>query len=245
MKAVRRYQKVPDISKAQAKRILAPYMEPLVQSIEQAWERWWELPAKAVKAAGGRSRANLVYDFICDEIRTRFENMPGVSVHETRHNMLWLNIEGLLVIRFKKLDNLKLGSNIATRFQTEFTLQMQLPDLPPEAARLVVGYQIDKVQSKITDVLVTYRVGDVVKWFFSARKSGETNVPVPMRLPFPATPTVRKARITAKQPRAAASGKPRITAKKPSAAESVREQVRDAVEAEKAATEDQKESSEQ
>lgn len=229
MKADRQYQRVPDISQARAKRILAPYLSLLAECVERAWARWWEeIPPSARLAADPRGRAAMVYCFIIDEARARFDSMSGVSIRKTPQGLLWVNIQGLLLVRFKKLDETKRGSNVPTEFQRDYTLHRELPHLPRKTPRLVIGYQLDRSQTKITDILVTFRVGDVVKWHFSARDGYERGMPVPAPLPFPATPTIRKARITAKKPGAAAG---------------MKEQIRAVEDAKKAATENQKESS--
>ncbi len=200
---------VTPISEARAREILTPYLEPLGQAVEAAWGRWLDTSPRNLKALVSRTRANMVYDYICDEIRARFSGLPDVSVQTNRYGMLLLNIKGLILIRFKKVGSDGLGSNIVTSYQTKFNLQIYLPELPDEATRLVVGYRLDKASIKITDIVVACRVGNVIKWVFSLRESVAAAF-MPVVLPFPDTaPAIsrNKSRVTEKKQRVTGESK--------------------------------------
>jgi hypothetical protein len=87
-------------------------------------------------------------------------------------------------LRFKKLRESLLTSNIPTRRQTLLALQLHLPDFP-DAPRLVVGYLLNRLQTDIKDILIVYAVGKDVKWFISILEAEESAGGI---APFVSTP---------------------------------------------------------
>jgi hypothetical protein len=56
------------------------------------------------------------------------------------------------------------------------TLQKELPGMPPAAARLIIGYQLNLTQTDIEAILVTYPNGSQLSWSYPITDFGETNV---------------------------------------------------------------------
>jgi len=177
--------------------LLKPYVEAIRDCILKAWHQWEEfgqvLP-EARRALCARTRANFLYDHICQAIIHRFDGVDGVSIN-TRRGFLMLNIRDRALVRFKKLDKNLHASNIATYQQVRFTLQMELPGIPKGVTRLVAGYQLDRSQTAISDMVVTQPYGNRLNWFYSIGTTGEI-VRIQEALPGP----VPAPRVRAKRP---------------------------------------------
>lgn len=166
------------ITEQRAKAILEPHLDAIRDCIQAAWQRWEKLDPAAQFPLSTRSRATCIYDYICHEVRHRFAGTSDVTI-QTSHGVLLLNFAGIVLIRFKKLDDSRRGSNIPTRHQRLLSMQLELPELPPEATRLVAGYQLDKLQSSLSDILITCPRGRTVEWFFSVHDTQQVALPFP------------------------------------------------------------------
>lgn len=117
--------------------------------------------------------------------RAAFTGRQGVRIGD-RRGFLELLI-GRYVLRFKKLDRKGLSRNVLTDQQREwFNVQLSLPGMPPEAVRLIAGYQLDVFQSKINAVLLTRPKLRAVEWKFSIEDTTSNVVRMPTREPRPA-----------------------------------------------------------
>lgn len=156
-----------------ARQRLASYREIIAKCVKAGWQRWKDLSPSDRYPLSSRSRATVVYDFICHEIRHAFSEVPGVNIMKI-HGMLVLNFNGEIILRFKKLDSAYRTGNIRTRHQESYSLQLQLPHLPPQATRLVAGYQLDRLQVDLKDIQVTHPIGRNVMWHFSILDQAES-----------------------------------------------------------------------
>ena len=106
-----------------------------------------------------------------------------------------LNIENLLLMRFKKLNKFYRASNIATYQQEVYNLQMELPNIPDSAARITAGYLLDKIhQADMKDICVVFPVGSKGKnilWSFSILGTNVEAVQPEMEFEEPAKPRVK------------------------------------------------------
>lgn len=188
---------------------MQPYVDRLRTCILTAWRKWRVVATEAANAGASptalrtRSRANIMYDFMRDAIIREFATDSTVSWDEP-HGVLWLNISGTLVLRFKMLDSKRRARNLATNRQREISLQLELPDMPAEALRLTVGYQLDRAESGIAAILVTCYVGKTEQWFFDTAALARQAQLFPDVMPTPddaPAPTIRpKKRAAAEEP---------------------------------------------
>lgn len=157
-------------------KILEPHELNITEAFKVAWQAWQALCQSQSellrRPLGARTRANFINDHICHEIKQRFNDMPGVSIAE-HMGFLILNFSNLVLLRFKMLNDARQASNIQTQRQKDYDNQLELPDLPPKAIRIVAGYQLDRVtQTQISDILITRPVRKNVLWHYSILKDG-------------------------------------------------------------------------
>ena len=193
------------VSEEEAKQILEPHLSTLSNCLKIAWQQWESFDQKAPELRfplAPRTRACFIYDHICHEIKHQFEGKSGVTIDD-KPGFLLLNIENLLLIRFKKLNTASQGNNIPTIQQNIYNLQLELPGIPNSAARITIGYLLDKVQTAIKDIRVTFPVGrrgKKVLWSFSILGTKLEAVQPEMEFEEPAKPKVR-AKGTAQEKR--------------------------------------------
>ena len=84
-----------------------------------------------------------------------FLNIRGLEV---------LNYWDLALIRLKKVNGAGRWQNYATPQQRKYDDQLPLPGLPPEAVRLVVGYQPDAAFSAVERIIVSRPLGKTIRW---------------------------------------------------------------------------------
>ena len=91
-----------------------------------------------------RSESSLINDYILHEVRRRFSSKAGVNILKRRGSYL-LNIGGLVLVKFKKLDRRKGASFIPTRAATRFAAQLSI-ETGERLTHLFVGYVRDQVE---------------------------------------------------------------------------------------------------
>lgn len=110
-------------------------------------------------------------------------------------------VRGQVLFRFKKLDRSGRYKNIPTDQQINLSLQQDLPGVPGKCALVVIGYQLNKLETEIKAILVTYSNGTQVTWDYRLntddRADQDTNV-VPLPKVGPRKPIVRAKRIKKK-----------------------------------------------
>jgi hypothetical protein len=186
------------ISEEEAQKILEPYLLTLTNCMKVAWQQWERLNefdnSRIRYPLTARTRACFIYDHICHEIKHQFEGVSGVSIDDSR-GFLLLNIQNLLLMRFKKLNRFNQASNIATYQQETYSLQMELPDIPDSAARITVGYLLDKIhQAELRDLRVVFPVGSRGKnilWSFSILGTKVEAIQPEIEFEEPAKPRVK------------------------------------------------------
>ncbi|MEA2561337.1 MAG: hypothetical protein QOH06_2841 [Acidobacteriota bacterium] len=169
---------------------LGPYLSALHECIAsgwQAWELFGEIAPALRLPLTNRTRANFIYDHITTGARARFADLKRVKISENR-GFLELLIASRYIIRFKKLNKSGRSSNIQTKQQLRwFSIQLELPDMPPAAVRLIAGYQLNLLGTEVANVLVTRPVGSVIEWSFSLADSLSNVKQFPVHPPKPAT----------------------------------------------------------
>lgn len=169
----------PLISKEEAERLLTPYMATFWKIMLNVWKAWEEIPEKQRMMMTATARANNLYSFILHYARSYFSDNRDVKIIEKR--LFLVGIKGLVLLRFKKLKGIddRRSSNYPTLFQRNYSTQKILPGMPPEAARLTVGYVLDITQTSVQGVFVTYPCGSILHWDFEVERSAKKVVPMP------------------------------------------------------------------
>lgn len=169
----------PLISEEDAKRVLEPYMPVFWKMMLAVWKDWEEIPEKQRMMMTPTARANNLYSFILHYARSYFADVPGVTIIHKR--LFLVGIHGLVLLRFKKLKSVfdKRSSNYRTLFQINYSTQRDLPNMPPEAARLTIGYVLDITQTALHGLFVTYPFGDTLYWDFEVERQAVKVVPMP------------------------------------------------------------------
>lgn len=113
-----------------------------------------------------RTTYNLIYDFIESHARNTFDAVPGVKILD--HNGLFLLlVRDKLVLRFKKLNNEKMPSNIPTIQATYYMNQeLELPNYPHHTM-LIVGYELDHLKTRLQEITITCPNGNSNLWSFN------------------------------------------------------------------------------
>jgi hypothetical protein len=145
------------------RRILSPYVQTINDAIEASWKKYLDIDDEVRYPWEPRTRANVVNNYICYEIKHRFANITGISIIEC-HGFLVLNFFDLVLLRFKMLDKNYRAGNILTRQQRDYDDLLELPNLPQKAIRVIAGYLLDKTQTQIRDILVTRPFHRKVVW---------------------------------------------------------------------------------
>lgn len=162
-------------SREEAAKILDPYMPLLAEPFPVAWDRWEALGRdfpEVQTQLTPRARANVIYDTAASRARTIFSGLaPKVTVQDT-HGFLLLVFEGELHVRLKKFRNGSLAvSGIPTQQQLDFATQQPLPGMP-RATNLILGYQLDALQTAIGRIAVTCSTGSARHWTLDVPMAG-------------------------------------------------------------------------
>ena len=183
----------PLISKEEAQSLLQPYMPTFWKIMQAVWKAWEVIPEEQRMMMTPTARANCLYSFIIHHARTHFSTDSNVKIMDKR--LFLVGIKGLVLLRFKKLKSIddKRSSNYPTLFQVNYTAQQMLPDMPPEAARLTVGYVLDVTATSIQGLFVTYPCGRMLHWDFEVERRASKIVQLPTT-----QQSERKRRVRAK-----------------------------------------------
>lgn len=147
--------------------LVEPYQGTIQRCLRHGWDMWERLRDLApdlFKPLKKRTRASFVHDHVCDQVRQSFNGVDGVVVSEKR-GVLLLTIAERVDIRFKKLDKKGRARNIITKQQANLAAQMRMPGFT-EAMKLTAGYQLNELQTEMTNYLITYQRGRNLIWAF-------------------------------------------------------------------------------
>ena len=121
--------------------------------------------------------------------REAFGNEGGVRIMDV-NGLFLLNFSDRVLLRFKKLNEDKMPSNLPTLQAIEWFEQLSLPDMP-EAIRIVAGYELNSLQTDIKAVYITCTAGPRRKWFFELPAPHMAEVIDISRIVEPTAPTKR------------------------------------------------------
>jgi len=162
------------IAREEAEKILEPYYESLVTSIDEGFDDFLRISEfkddlGVFATFKQRTRACIVHDQVTARIKSKLMNFDGVKCDE------WSKIFGIkigdsLFIRFKKLDNHFSPSNVQTKQNDLFRKQMSIPGFPDSPTFLYAGYIPDSAWSRLNGIYIACWAGDHVNWVIDAGK---------------------------------------------------------------------------
>jgi len=163
--------------------VLAPYESVLFRAVHGGWDDWRTLQLGGRLLFPARSRACIVYDFIVQRAMAALGDDQAVRLIRRDETVKFVFSE-TVVLRFKKANDSGLGSNIQTQATLGFVeQQQQLPGLP-NLHKVEVVYVLNRMQTRIEQVLVAARDGDVCLWNYDITPdSGAKIILLPMPVP--------------------------------------------------------------
>lgn len=172
--------------------ILRPHEAKLSAAIDGAWGDWKALPLAGQLLFPGRSRACLVFDFFVRRAIAVFAGDTSVNVIRRDETAKFV-FSGQVVLRFKKADDSGMGSNIQTQATLKFVDQeQQLPGMP-DVHKVELVYMLNRLQSRIEEVAVVARDGNVCLWSYALTPAESAAV-----IPLPLTNALEPARVKVK-----------------------------------------------
>lgn len=177
----------PNLDQAHCMAALEPHLERLHRCMLAAFARYHETPPYIIAEHDERAATASVHSHIIHEITREFADVPGVNIIDVQ-GLKVLNVEDMVVTRFKKVDEEGRHRNHRSRQQERFDRQLPLPELPPAATRLTAGYEPDPAFYEIVRISVGCPHGFNVKplWLAQINMIDERAVwedITPVRLP--------------------------------------------------------------
>ena len=150
---------MPELSCDDAIEILEPYIDRLWRCGSLPYRDYIEnYPNQSVHRVS--TRAGIVHDLMISHMRDEFEGVTGTRIIEPDSvDLTLLEIDERILLRFKKLTDDKLTRNYPTRHARDYDRGQDLPGIPPASQRMTLGYRLNRLQTGVRDVLVTYAVG--------------------------------------------------------------------------------------
>ncbi|MDD4890562.1 MAG: hypothetical protein PHU85_11615 [Phycisphaerae bacterium] len=136
---------------------------------------------------------------IRQNVKARLPGVGGVMITEKR-GFVEVDVEGGIVLRFKKVDPKYRSSSYQTRQQRLYSNQLPLFGEASVPTRLTVGYRLDPTATQLVDVAIVYPQGRVPLWAYSIMDAGGSAGAV-VPLPTPDAP-VQPAKVSSKLRRA-------------------------------------------
>lgn len=175
--------------------ILRSYEERLGNVITRAWDAWFKSQSKRTFAYR-RVRASAVHELMVREARREFERDRPRDVHIIEGpETIYLQFKDAVVARLKKGDQRGLGRNNHTQASLAFiTPSADIHELPlglPNVQRVDVTYLLNKLETKIEQVLVVGRDGGKRLWKYAIYPGAAEIAPVsvlPVKPRSPARP---------------------------------------------------------
>jgi hypothetical protein len=184
------------LSKEDAYDLLQPLFGKFWQVADAIQADWDAIPEAQRMKMTPTSKANNFHSFYLFHARAFYDDHPEVTILEKR--LFLVGVAGRALLRFKKTDKRLRTANVLTLFQKEYMQQTQLPGIPPEAARLTVGYKLDITGTRIESLVVFYPNGNGVFWDFEVpRPEGNVLPMTPIQNnPTPAPKAIVRAKKT-------------------------------------------------
>ena len=145
-----------------ATKVLAPYTSLFHEAILARFRDRHKGYAEEISKHTPRTRASLVNDLIVDRALRLLAPLKVRVIYI--QNRVIFDI-GRALIQFKKLNSGSLASNnYPTEFAQDFNKQVELPGVPAELPRLIVGYVPTRDWTQVLSAYVTMPMGEKVAW---------------------------------------------------------------------------------
>lgn len=197
---------VVPMPRRRARRIVRRYEGLLVAAIGAAWRSWSEMTG-AAPIPGGQvgpaARAMVVSDFLREPVDRFFSPVRGVRV-VVEYGRPWLVLaDGLVLVRFKKLDESLNPCWSSSDRQTKIDYHLLPAVLPgmPEPTVLTAGYVLDPAGLSIARMAVVCHFAHGLLYTIDLPTDRGDKVQVPVQLPLAglAAPVIRSARDAARR----------------------------------------------
>jgi hypothetical protein len=180
------------LSQTEAERLLTPHLSDLAAPVYAAWRAWDALTPPARQPLSPRTRANWLYDMTVAHAKATLDRPPTFTYTE-QPGFLLVTVEGVVAIRYKKLDDEMGICGIRTRQFQMWGTQAPLPGIEP-LTHLVAGYQVSEF-GKLQGVVLVCSQGRRVLWHIEApaAPANLAALPAPAESPEPrVTPVHRR-----------------------------------------------------
>jgi len=141
------------VSVDDAKRLLGPHLSTLKSCVDAGIEKFNVDHGSNRHYLSPHSRANIIRDLIIYHVRIAFESKDGVTIME-RGRLFLLNIGGEVLLRFKKMNERMLTSNIPTQQAQNFSRQQLSFGFLHPLTSINVGYIPNDVYTRPQRVII-------------------------------------------------------------------------------------------
>jgi hypothetical protein len=151
----------------EAEKILNPFMDDLIQSVNDGKRHFDQEPASQLVPYRKRTKACMLNDAISEGARKRFDGVKGVKIDDS-HESIFFVFEGQLGVRFKKLDEGGAICNVPTERQDKISFQV-LSIAGIKAPTLVsFVYKLNSLWTEIVRMKILCKWGDETLWAIPA-----------------------------------------------------------------------------
>lgn len=164
--------------------VLEPNFATLTRIYVDAIDLYNEGTSPRIRAEHtSRAALNSIYALVWKGYQREFGELPGHHLLDVR-GLNILNIGDKVVARAKRVDANGRHRNNMTPQQRNFDRQIPLEGLPPEAVRVVIGYELDPAFSTVERVIVRHSMGDWVSQIVCGDEAYHWENVTPVRLPL-------------------------------------------------------------
>ncbi len=156
--------------------LIEAHKERFWRVCEEPWERWKQSPDPRLSPS---TRASLIHDWMLDTARREFAGVPGSEfVDIESKGLVLLSLDGQLLVRFKKFDDMRRPRNYPTAHARQYDQQMSLPEIP-KATRVYCGYRLNRFQTDLRDVSISCMRGTRVEWNIEIEQAEQSVIRLP------------------------------------------------------------------
>jgi hypothetical protein len=154
---------MPLVEREYALSRLDPYIPLIYKSIHSGVSTYFSDYSEALRSVHcSRTRANIIWDHTYAAALRLFDGMAQVEPREVKSLKLLL-IEDEFLLRFKKLCENKVSSNVKTKQIRAFRGQLPLVGFPP-VFHLEAGYVFDDMEQRAKDLFIVCPNGKLTYW---------------------------------------------------------------------------------